>query len=351
MRRSTIRTPEDSQWLIGAALALSSLLACGGKEYDLPNDVVWTSPHFAFHTRSTDQSVCEDIVAKLEQHFASIQDLLGFPWPSDRTIHYYKFASQSDFAASSPCAPGSAACTDRNHVYAYNVFEQHELVHAYLWPSGVPPPVIAEGTAVALVCNWTIPDSPSLSLADAMHVVDPLSDKQVYETGGRFVRYLLAANGPGALLRFYAQLSRGSSFEELDRVMHAVFGIGAADAWAAMLTTPASCPPVFECSREPIPLDGSPIEVSPTCGLGEEARTFKLAADAEIAITGSSVMFVATCDPIAFSPLTVAGSEASGTRIGVVQLPEGSYYLDIRAWSSTTVQISEARQPWHLVGR
>jgi hypothetical protein len=321
------------------------LVSCRSEEYDLPDDVVWVSPHFAYHSRSGDPSVCEGILSKLEQHLSAMQALLGFSWPDGRTIHYYKFTTQEDFATKSPCPGGSAACTERNSIYAYTAFEQHELIHGYLWPTGLPPAVIAEGTALALVCNRAIPESPSLSLKDALSVGNPLSDQRVYETGARFVRYLIDAYGPRAFLRFYAELNRGSWFGDLDQAMHAVFDVSADVAWAAALATPPSCPHPYECSRERIPLDGTPIDVASTCGLVEDTRTFDLTND-QVVVTGASSVFVGICEPIRFSTIRVTAGGSADEQVGLMQLPEGHYYLSVRDPEPTTVKATAATVPW-----
>jgi hypothetical protein len=332
--------------ILGGVAATFLILSCQTNEgHNLPNDVVWNSTHFAYHSRSGDGYVCQDIVAKLEQHFSSIQAALGFDWPKGRVIHYHKFETQEDFAVNSPCPGGSAACTDRDDVYSYRVFEQHELIHAYLWPIGLPPPVITEGAAVALVCNQAISSTPSLSLLDAMRVRDALADQRVYDTGGRLVRYLLTTYGAELFLRFYSILHTTSSFEDLDRAMLTVFGNGAEDIWTATLASVVSCPPAFECSRSPLPLDGSPTSIFPTCGLLSDVRTFDLAATADIAIAGPSFLSVASCDSIAFSKVTVT-SDNAGAQLGLVTLPKGHYYVDIRTAEPTIVRMSTDVTPW-----
>jgi hypothetical protein len=328
------------------ALLGLSLAACrADEEHDLPRDVVWNSPHFAYHTRTGEKPVCENVVVMLEKHFSAIQSMFDFDWPDGRTIHYYKFMTQADFAANSPCPAGAAACTDRNNVYSYQVFEQHELVHAYLWPFGLPPPVIAEGTAVALVCNRAVPETPPLSLTDAMQVHEALADQRVYDTGARLVRHLLEAYGPEAFLRFYARVRQSTSVDSLDRIMRSVFDVGAEDAWAAALGKPWHCPPSFPCSRDSVALDGAPVEVSPTCGFDSEARTFTVVADSEVALQGAAFLSVGSCDPVRFSTIPATRLDSAADQIGLVQLPPGRYYLDIRSWAPTSVQMVAASVP------
>jgi len=286
------------------AVVLSLLAGCRGEgPGNLPNDSVWLSPHFAFHSRAQDTALCPDLLTTLEQHFYLLQGMLGFVWPSGHTIHYYKFVDRSDYVANAPCPHGSAGCADGSDVYSSDVFQQHELVHAYLWPFGLPPPLVAEGTAVALACNRAIPETPSLSLADAIQIHEALADTRVYDTGGRLVRYLLDYDGPEAFMRFYSGLGEQASFEDLDRTMRKVFGAGADEIWAAALETHASCPPPFACSRDALPGDGTPVPVAPICGLGKDDRTFALASDGDVALTGPVATTIGSCDPIPFSPI------------------------------------------------
>jgi len=73
--------------------------------------------------------------------------MLGFEWPAAHVIHYYKFVDATDFAMNAPCPKGSGGCADGRGVYTFDPFHQHELVHAYLWPFGLPLTVVMEGAA------------------------------------------------------------------------------------------------------------------------------------------------------------------------------------------------------------
>lgn len=335
-----------ARWPCAMALLGLSMAACrADQEYDLPRDVVWRSPHFAYHTRTAEHAACEDVVGTLEQHLSSIQGMFGFDWPQGRTVHYYKFTTQADFAANSPCPAGAAACTAQNNVYGYQVFEQHELVHAYFWPFGLPPPVVAEGTAVALVCNRTVPETPPLSLMDAMRVADALADQRVYDTGARLVRYLIDAYGAEAFLRFYSRLGQTASVENVDGTLRSVFDVGAEEVWAATLAKPWNCPPAYPCSRDAMSLDGAPVVVSPTCGLDSDARTFTMVADGEVAVLGTSFLSVGSCDPVRFPTVRATRMDSVARQIGLVELPQGRYYLGVQSWQPTSVEMVAASVP------
>lgn len=97
----------------------------------------------------------------------------------------------------------------------------------------MPLTVIKESAAMALACNRPIAETPSLSLADAVAVQQPLADLLVYDTGGRLVRYLIDQDGPETFLRFYTSLRQDASFADLDAALRASYGSGADDLWAA----------------------------------------------------------------------------------------------------------------------
>lgn len=329
-----------------AVLWLSTGSCRGEAPHDLPSDVLWTSSHFSLHARAQDQNVCADALDTLEQHFALLQGMFGLAWPAGRTIHYYKFVDHADFLANAPCPEGSGACADQSDVYSDEVLQQHELVHSYLWPFGTPPALVTEGTAVALACNRTIPETPSLSLAEALLVQDPLRDQHVYDTGGRLVRYLLDQYGPELFIRFYVSLGKHAGIDELDQALRDVFGSGADDIWAAALATPAGCLPAFACSRQALPLDGTMVPLSPVCGVPSVDRTFSLASPGGVAIWGPPSTSVASCDSTSFSALSATKPGRDDAEVGLLTLPAGRYYVEVPVSAATKVAILAASRPW-----
>jgi hypothetical protein len=330
------------------AMAVLMVAACGPDEhYDLPSDVVWTSPHFSLYARAQDENVCADALGILEQHFTFLQSMFGFDWPDGRAIHYYKFIDRADFVANAPCPEGSGACADQGDVYSAEVFEQHELVHSYLGSFGSPPALVTEGTAVALACNRAISDAPSLSLAEALLIQEPLRDTRIYDTGGRLVRFLLDQYGPGPFLRFYASLGKHAGLDELDRALLDVFGAGVDDIWAAALATPASCPSPFACSRQPLVLDGATSRLSPICGVPALDRTFTLLSDGELALWAPPSSSVGSCDAIRFSAIKATGARHGDSQVGLLALPAGRYYVEAPADTTTRLALLAAPpHPW-----
>ena len=313
---------------------------------ELPSDRVWQSPHFAYHARAEDAAICGDLLAELERHFFHLQATLGFTWPAGRIIHYYKFIDAADYLANAPCPAGSGGCTTSQGVYAYDPFEQHELVHAYLWPMGAPPTVISEGVAVAMSCTQGIAESPTLSLVDALPLRAALSDQRVYDTGGRLVRYLIDHYGPDTFLRFYASLPNEVDLPDLDAAMRSTFGASVEEVWAATLETHASCPPPFACSRDSLPADGRMVSVPPICGLPSDNRTFDIASSGNVAIAAPAASKLGSCDRIPFAPILTSTYAGGAAQVGLLQLPTGRYYLDFPSQATSDLAVLEPLQPW-----
>src|SRR4051812_24430458 len=120
--------------------------ACGP---DLP-ERLWRSENVRYFSRAGDDTVCPAVLDDLEAHGAVIADVFGI----GRTpVTYYKFANTDDFDHNAGCSPGGGACAPNATVRAADSFNRHELIHAYRAPYGRPPPLLAEGTAVALSCT------------------------------------------------------------------------------------------------------------------------------------------------------------------------------------------------------
>jgi hypothetical protein len=313
---------------------------------DLPTERVWQSAHFTYHARSVDSAICGDLLGTLERHFSFFQNKLGLDWPADERINYYKFVDAEDFQAHAPCPQGAGGCTDGHGVYAYDPFEQHELVHAYLWSVGTPLTVVSEGAAVALACNQGIAETPSLSLADAVAVRESLDDQRVYDTGGRVVRYLLDRYGPAAFLRFYATTNKTSSFADLDQALLATFGSGVDEIWKATLGTHASCPPAFACAKEMLSGDGTTVPVQPVCGLQTDSRTFALSTGGDVAIAAPAATKVGSCESIPFAQTLTATNSGVGPQVGLLQLAAGRYYLDFPSLDISDLAVLEPARPW-----
>jgi hypothetical protein len=316
--------------LLGAA---SALAACDGS-YDQPADRHWPSAHFDYLTRAADDTTCPDILGPLEQHFAELQGYLGFEWPDGRKVTYEKFVDQADYQAHAGCPAGAGACTEESTVETSSGLELHELVHAYLWPTGYPPPVLVEGVAVVLSCtsalygysyvkpseDWTA--LPSLSFTTA----DP---DDVYVAGAWLVGYLLDEFGPQPFMTIYHTLRVGDDAATMDAAFRSTYGQSLAALWAAAL---ADSHPrnvcIWQCSRPPIVLDGTPIDAAGVCGAGDVFHPFTLASASTVGFSVTEALVgLGACGQVPVTPGAFSGAGAVPA-LSIYALPAGSYFLD-----------------------
>lgn len=344
-----------------AFLGLAGLPACGvdgvfdqqnsemKADRNLPSEQRLSSSHFRYHARATDTAICDDLLATLEEHLALLRSTLGFDWPSGYVIDYYKFVDAADFADNAPCPKGSSGCSSGANIYTPELFEQHELVHAYVWPVADPPVVVAEGAAVALSCSHPLPSVPTLTLDEALQASDALSDPRVYETGGRFARFLFDRYGAAAFMSFYASVAQAGkkpSSEAFDAALRAVYGLGADQLWVDMLVTQASCAQPFACSRAALPIDGTPVRVRPICGLASDARTFAVNTDGNVAISGPPGVKLGSCSLPPASRSTDAVAVSDDSQVGLLQVVAGRYFVAFDPRGSSSVSVEAARLPW-----
>lgn len=318
-----------------AVLALSS--ACG-EDHDLPNDQTWESAHFRYHTRAGDPSVCQGVLAQLEWRFETMQGYLGLSWRAGQKVDYYKFRDQNDYAKNAPCLAGSDSCAQRTSVMSAHVLQEHELIHAILAPSGLPPSFFEEGTAVVLSCGrpWderagTMPwrDAVMLTTLDA----DP---EAMYKTAGWFVGYLLDRYGPVPFLVFRDRLKNSASAETIARTFQETYGDTLDAAWDAASAAGArvGCVHLWPCQGPPLVLDGTPQTLAQACDGSDATRTFELAADTDLMMSYNGMPYDA---PIRCDSSTFVG--VSGYYTGIAQpavlahVTAGRYFVRAAGWS------------------
>lgn len=315
---------------LGAALvatfaAASSLLAGCDGTYDLPAAVRWESAHFVYQTRAGDSQVCADVLGPLEQHFALLQGYLGFEWAPGAKVTYEKMLTYADYLQHGDCPRDSGACTDGSMVVSDHAMDLHELVHAYLDPTGFPPPVLVEGAAVALACLPAISDEgkPRESWDELAGLNYATSFDEVYHAGGWLVGYLLRQYDPHLFTTLYGRLSNGADAAAMDAAFRAVYGQSLAAIWAAVLADPAPhqvC--LWQCAQPPVPLDKTEVATDRVCGL-DVFGSLTLASTTVVGVmsTGAEV-YVESCDQ---TPL--GNGFGSPGVLNLYDLPPGPYYV------------------------
>ena len=201
VRRLDSKPSPPRRVIVVAAVLLGFASGCATDEvHHFPNDEIWESAHFRYHTRNGETGACEAVLQQLEPHFELMHAYLGFPWPKDGKVDYYKFLDSFDYQNNAECPAQSGSCTDGSSVFSYYTLMEHELIHAYLAPMGYPPRFFMEGIAVALAC-----EQPYVTLGKVASWRDvvalPPSDRTgVFVEGPWFVNHSRAIRNwiPGA---------------------------------------------------------------------------------------------------------------------------------------------------------
>jgi hypothetical protein len=321
-----VRTARRARTVGAIAAAWSLLAGCDGS-YDLPADARWQSAHFDYLTRTGDSQICADVLGPLEQHFAVFQSYLGFGWPAGAKITYEKMRDFADLMQHGGCLPESGACTIQSMVVSPSGMDLHELVHAYLSLSGLPPPVLIEGAAVALSCTPVIAGPKPTESWDQLAALDygGATRAQLYTAGGWLVGYLLREYDPRLFTTLYGRLDFTADANAMDAAFREVYGQSLATIWAAALAESAPhqvC--LWQCSQPAVPIDRTPVATGGVCGTVDTFRSLTLASTSfvEVSSTGSGVE-LRSCDQTLLGPTTYGPG-----LLGLYDLPPGSYFVD-----------------------
>jgi hypothetical protein len=314
-------------WIFGAIAAVSCPLAGCDGTYDLPADVRWQSPHFDYQTRAGDSQTCSDVLGPLEQHFAVLQSYLGFGWPPGAKVTYEKMRDFADLMQHGGCLPESGGCTLESMVVSPDAMDLHELVHAYLWATGFPPPVLIEGAAVALACSPSIAGGKPTESWDQLAALGygDANREETYIAGGWLVGYLLREYDPRLFTTAYGRLPFDADADAMDAVFREVYGQSLAAIWAAALAGRAPhqvC--LWQCSQPAAPLDGTPVPTGGVCGTLDTFHSLTVASTSFVGVSSTAAAVgIGSCDQ------TPLGSPSQGPGIlNLYDLPPGSYFVD-----------------------
>ena len=311
---------------IGVVAAAALLLAACGNS-DLPADRRWESAHFRYLTRASDLQICPDILGPLEEHFALLQGYLGFDWAPRAKVTYEKMVDATDLEQHSDCRD-FPACTVNSMVESPHAMDLHELVHAYLAPTGSPPPVLVEGPAVVLACAAQLFGKPKPTQSwDQLAALDydPDTRAAVYSAGAWLVGYLLAHYDPRLFTTIYQRLPSHADASTMDAAFKDVYGESLASIWAAALagTDPLdAC--IWQCSQPALPLDGTPVATDGVCGTIDLFHSLPLASTTLVSLTSTAATLqLKRCGP---TPLPMAW--ANPGVLNLYDLLPGSYFVE-----------------------
>jgi hypothetical protein len=263
------------------------------------------STHFAYHAFATDEAPCNDTLVELENDFSRVQAFVGFGWPSDAVVDYWKYPSNG--AKPAICAV-SNSCTERSSVHSRELIHLHELIHAYLYPTGSPPSFLREGLAEALSCErnrWTADERAGFGRLTAAALAswdaEVERDFAYYHGSTQLVRYLIETFGVGAVLDSYAKLHKVRDPTAVQAVVSSVFGDTFDGLWqkaGAMDLPGGPCLHPYQCATNPVEIGGSPFTVAHRCGVAREFAALDVPVSATLLVrkAGPFPFWFDSCD-------------------------------------------------------
>jgi hypothetical protein len=316
---------------LGTIAVLSWLPAGCDGTYDLPADVRWQSEHFDYQTRAGDSQICSDVLGPLEQHFALLQDYLGFGWPPGGKVTYEKMRDFADLMQHGGCLPESGGCTLESMIRSPNAMDLHELVHAYLWQTGFPPPVLIEGAAMTIACSPPLSGEKPTESWDQLAALnyDEATRAEAYVAGTWLVGYLLTQYDPRLFTTLYGRLDFTADANAMDAAFREVYGQSLAAIWAAVLADTAPhqvC--LWQCSGPPAPVDGTKVATEGgVCGILDTFHSLTVASSSVVGVSSTAASVgLGSCDQ---TPLDLT-QHPPGT-LNLYDLPPGSYFVDSSA--------------------
>jgi hypothetical protein len=301
-----------------------------------------------YQARAGERSACGDIVGPLEEHFQLMQGVLGFSWPAGRQVTYYKFADAGDLSDNSECGD-AAACTNGSAVQTALSFNGHELIHAYLAPTGFPPWLILEGVAVALSCQLELYEQPNGDWRDVYPLPNsgPRSS-ELYGAGGWLTGFLLRSRPIESFMLLYGRATQAMTADAFASLFEEIYGESLDYVWAqvtALARPPIICP--WECTRPSFQADGvTSVPSATVCGIGA-GHTLELldSRDLVVSLTGSSSFRIGSCGTGSLAPATFwSGNGIAG--VGAYRLSAGKYFFGGPAMGDTMTLAAFPAETW-----
>lgn len=188
MFRTFIRMPHG---LAGAALLLAACSEAEGADAAPELAYHYTTPHLEVHA---DIERCEGDLARLEGFIDQLEDTLAVEMPYDVDLYVW---SNEDFDGLTLCGIDRSGCfrDSQRRIFSSVGVIEHELVHAITTGLGNRDAFFREGIAEALS------GSTEFGLYPPVFPV-PRSRNVDYRSAGHFVRWLLEAGGPEAMVDY-----------------------------------------------------------------------------------------------------------------------------------------------------
>lgn len=241
--------------LCSVLLLTGIVCACKPRDRGLKDAVVRKSEHFEYLAAPHDASVCDGLLDELEARFTALRQLLNFPWPAGKRLHYTKYPSVPSYRERTRCSSNNASCFKASFgVESPDALNAHELVHGLLSYLGDSHPLLEEGIAEALSCEggW-LADRAWVPLASIMRrelwSAEGDARRNAYAAAGRLVAMLLRQHPAQRFRDLYALAEPHASLEELSGLFRQFYGQPLERLWvSAEQSQERACLRTFECA-------------------------------------------------------------------------------------------------------
>jgi hypothetical protein len=317
--------PAQRGRLVGVLLTWFACCACSSAP-NQPDDRVWVSRHFRYHTRS-DDTACAAVTDTLELEAANVINRFQLPFADNWVVDYYKYTDPGDLKSSGICPERATACSSGRTVWSYAGVDRHELTHAYFSVVGRSHPILEEGIAEAFACE-IVPRTPSSSTPwnAAFDTSYENLTGELYTEAGRFAAFLVNEYGPAPFVELYESVAHDASSESAALVFQSIYGALLADVWQAA----AAAQPEFGCLRwseciGPAIALSDWQELGVDCSYGDTFRTLATTTRQSFlfqTLAGSSSRLV-SCDP---NQPAASEAHADDSDAFALALGPGSYF-------------------------
>jgi hypothetical protein len=322
-----------TMWAVLVSLS-GVALSCSARPRDLPDDRLLVSENFRYHARA-DAALDPTIMDRLEAHRTEFNTLFGV---ANGIIDYYLFRDQEDLTRSSGCPIGTDGvvkqCQDHRKVYAFDPFQEHELVHAFLEDTGKPSNPIVEGAAQFAACLRPQTAAAVSLPGDFEH--------DYYSLGQRLVAFLMTQGSVSHFVDYYRSDARATDLNAFAAHFQTFWG-QPLDVDALGLNDPRFRGSACACRAPSIPTDGTATALVP----GQDYRVLHVAEDSLLQLSspnGSAVLPGDCSNSDELPPLSMATSERPKLTLG--RLGAGTYAVRALPDMTGTAVVTSQMQPF-----
>lgn len=332
--------------LVGALASTSTACDSSGAGYvGLPDDQFLASEHFRYHARAGTK-VDPTILDRLERHRSEFNAWFGV---TNDVTDYFLYTDADDLARNAtPCH--GRGCVDGTSIHIDDPFHEHELVHAWMYPTNLPHSFVVEGLAQRAAC-LTPQTAAEVDPADwrrligASTIGDGPDVQAVYDFGHRLVSWMLETGDTARFVDYYRNSRPWTDPDLFGADFTAYWGRSLDDVAVEIGRSARYARSECSCASPALPVDGTAHRFVAS----QEYRVIDAAGSEDVRLELESATGV-PLQPGACSgadeTLTWAWPSAKRPTVTVARLPPGRHAVRAVPGFQGTVQAHARQQPF-----